>query len=153
MLFVQRIELGVLSDRGAALGITIGNTYSMDIFHAERHTSASNFQMETTIDCFIVLCPRAPDRSLYERAEAPPMNARRAAEPAFGDARPCVLGTLPHRADLKDFYNLEIPRRRHNPFQYAVSSQIRDDDRRKRSEHKHRRLRESTLVLLGCARG
>lgn len=34
------------------LGLTAGETYPMDIFHAERHTSASNFRMVTTIDCF-----------------------------------------------------------------------------------------------------
>ena len=34
------------------LGITIGNTYPMDIFHAERHTVESNFRIETTISCF-----------------------------------------------------------------------------------------------------
>jgi len=34
------------------LGLTPGETYPMDIFHAERHTSASNFRMVTTIDCF-----------------------------------------------------------------------------------------------------
>jgi fibro-slime domain-containing protein len=44
-----------LDARAAELGITIGNTYPMDIFHAERHTAASNFHIETTIDCFIVL--------------------------------------------------------------------------------------------------
>ncbi len=44
-----------LDAQAAELGITVGNTYPMDIFHAERHTGASNFQIETTIDCFIVL--------------------------------------------------------------------------------------------------
>lgn len=34
------------------LGITPGSTYDLDIFHAERHTSRSNFRIETTIDCF-----------------------------------------------------------------------------------------------------
>ncbi len=34
------------------LGISIGNTYPMDIFHAERHTVESNFRIETTIKCF-----------------------------------------------------------------------------------------------------
>lgn len=43
-----------LDAQAAALGITVGNTYPMDIFHAERHTGASNFHIETTIDCFIV---------------------------------------------------------------------------------------------------
>jgi fibro-slime domain-containing protein len=32
------------------LGIEIGETYPMDIFHAERHTVQSNFRIETTID-------------------------------------------------------------------------------------------------------
>jgi fibro-slime domain-containing protein len=34
------------------LGITIGNTYSLDFFFAERHTSESNFRIDTTISCF-----------------------------------------------------------------------------------------------------
>jgi fibro-slime domain-containing protein len=39
-------------DRDAAkLGIEVGKTYSMDIFHAERHTDASTFRIQTTIDC------------------------------------------------------------------------------------------------------
>lgn len=38
--------------QAAALGIIAGNTYNMDIFHAERHTSASNFRIETNISCF-----------------------------------------------------------------------------------------------------
>ena len=32
------------------LGIEVGKTYPMDIFHAERHTVQSNFRIETTID-------------------------------------------------------------------------------------------------------
>ena len=35
------------------LGITTGTVYSMDIFHAERHTDASNFRVSTTIKCFV----------------------------------------------------------------------------------------------------
>jgi fibro-slime domain-containing protein len=38
--------------QAAALGITRGETYPMDIFHAERHTTASNFRLETNISCF-----------------------------------------------------------------------------------------------------
>lgn len=38
----------------AALGLTPGQRYPMDIFHAERHTDASNFHVETTIPCFVV---------------------------------------------------------------------------------------------------
>ena len=38
----------------ATLGITKGQTYRLDVFHAERHTSESHFRMVTTIDCFII---------------------------------------------------------------------------------------------------
>ena len=34
------------------LNITVGTTYALDIFHAERHTVESNFRVETTIACF-----------------------------------------------------------------------------------------------------
>jgi fibro-slime domain-containing protein len=34
----------------AKLGLTKGNSYAMDIFHAERHTDESNYRIETTID-------------------------------------------------------------------------------------------------------
>ena len=36
------------------LGLTQGQTYPLDVFHAERHTTASDFAMTTTIDCFVV---------------------------------------------------------------------------------------------------
>jgi fibro-slime domain-containing protein len=36
------------------LGIQLGGTYSMDIFHAERHTGESNFRIDTSIQCFII---------------------------------------------------------------------------------------------------
>ena len=38
--------------RAAELGLTRGQTYAMDIFHAERHTYQSNFRIETSIACF-----------------------------------------------------------------------------------------------------
>ncbi len=44
-----------LDEKATELGIQPGHMYSMDIFHAERHTDASNFHVETTIDCFIIL--------------------------------------------------------------------------------------------------
>ncbi len=37
-----------------ALGITIGGSYAMDIFHAERHQVDSNFRIDTSIQCFTV---------------------------------------------------------------------------------------------------
>ena len=46
-----RLEETADFDASAArLGIEIGKTYPMDIFHAERHTTQSNFRIETTID-------------------------------------------------------------------------------------------------------
>lgn len=35
------------------LGIAPGGSYNMDIFHAERHTTMSNFRIETNISCFV----------------------------------------------------------------------------------------------------
>jgi fibro-slime domain-containing protein len=43
-----------LDAAAATLGIVVGNTYKMDIFHAERHSTASNFRIETTIDCLAI---------------------------------------------------------------------------------------------------
>ena len=37
--------------------LTPGQTYPMDIFHAERHTNESNFRIVTTIECFITPPP------------------------------------------------------------------------------------------------
>jgi fibro-slime domain-containing protein len=39
--------------RAAELGMRVGETYPMDIFHAERHTKDSNFRIETSIECFV----------------------------------------------------------------------------------------------------
>jgi fibro-slime domain-containing protein len=38
--------------QASMLGISPGNTYPMDIFHAERHTDASNFRVSTNVSCF-----------------------------------------------------------------------------------------------------
>jgi fibro-slime domain-containing protein len=38
--------------QAAALEIKVGSIYSMDIFHAERQTTDSNFRIETNIRCF-----------------------------------------------------------------------------------------------------
>ena len=48
------VEQGTINfdARAAELGITPGREYAMDIFHAERHTDASNFTIETNIACF-----------------------------------------------------------------------------------------------------
>jgi fibro-slime domain-containing protein len=43
-----------LDARAPEFGLVVGHSYPMDIFHAERHTVASTFHIETTIDCFIV---------------------------------------------------------------------------------------------------
>ncbi|MDI3285844.1 fibro-slime domain-containing protein [Polyangium sp. 15x6] len=41
-----------LDARAAELGIEKGKTYPLDFFFAERHTSESNFRIDTTIGCF-----------------------------------------------------------------------------------------------------
>ena len=41
-------------DKADELQISVGSVYQLDVFHAERHTTESNFRMETTIDCFII---------------------------------------------------------------------------------------------------
>lgn len=38
-----------LDARAAELGITIGTTYPLDLFHAERHTTESNFRIQTSL--------------------------------------------------------------------------------------------------------
>ena len=43
------IDLDQIADQ---LQIVVGGTYPMDIFHAERRTSESNFRIQTTIECF-----------------------------------------------------------------------------------------------------
>jgi fibro-slime domain-containing protein len=39
-----------LDAEAARLGLVKGQSYAMDIFHAERHTTQSNYRIETTID-------------------------------------------------------------------------------------------------------
>lgn len=52
---VHGAESGMINFDAMAgqLGITVGNTYPLDVFHAERHTSESNFRIETTIGCLV----------------------------------------------------------------------------------------------------
>ncbi|WP_263429942.1 fibro-slime domain-containing protein [Nannocystis pusilla] len=51
---------GALSDsidldaNAGFFGIQLGGSYPMDIFHAERHTSQSNFRIDTSIQCFVI---------------------------------------------------------------------------------------------------
>jgi len=42
-----------LDAEAAKLGIIKGIVYPMDIFHAERHSTGSNFRIDTTIGCFV----------------------------------------------------------------------------------------------------
>jgi fibro-slime domain-containing protein len=53
---VHGVQMATLSfdQQKDKLGIQVGKTYTLDIFHAERHTSASNFRMETSIECLAV---------------------------------------------------------------------------------------------------
>lgn len=50
-LHPRRLGSVDLDKQANALGIDVGKTYKLDIFHAERHTRASNFRIETTIEC------------------------------------------------------------------------------------------------------
>ncbi len=54
---VHGAEMGTIDfdAMAGALGITPNGTYTFDAFHAERHTSESNFRVETSIDCFILI--------------------------------------------------------------------------------------------------
>lgn len=50
-----------LDARAAELGIEKGKTYSLDVFHAERRTNASNFRIDTTLEfvnCGAILIPK-----------------------------------------------------------------------------------------------
>jgi fibro-slime domain-containing protein len=38
--------------QASQLGLSRGQTYRFDVFHAERRTTASNFRMQTSIECF-----------------------------------------------------------------------------------------------------
>lgn len=49
-----------LDAQAAALGITPGNVYGLDFFFAERHTSESNFRIDTTIASFVD-CGQVPN--------------------------------------------------------------------------------------------
>jgi fibro-slime domain-containing protein len=53
---VHGVEEGAIDfdAKAGQLGISTGNVYTLDVFHAERHTSASNFRVETSIDCLVV---------------------------------------------------------------------------------------------------
>jgi fibro-slime domain-containing protein len=53
----QETKQVVLDTQAAALGITKGNTYDLAVFNAERHTTRSNFRIDTTLtfeDCGII---------------------------------------------------------------------------------------------------
>lgn len=51
---LHNVESGTIDfdAQAAELGISPNGVYAMDIFHAERHTDASNFTIETNIACF-----------------------------------------------------------------------------------------------------
>ncbi|MET0343974.1 MAG: fibro-slime domain-containing protein [Polyangiales bacterium] len=51
-LHQQRSKSIDFDAQATKLGIEKGKTYRMDIFHAERRTSASNFKVRTNIECF-----------------------------------------------------------------------------------------------------
>jgi fibro-slime domain-containing protein len=46
-----------LDQQANALGIVVGQTYSLDFFFAERHLTQSNFRIDTSIICFNEVVP------------------------------------------------------------------------------------------------
>lgn len=50
---IHNAQTGTINfdQQAASLGITIGQTYPMDIFHAERHVTESHFRMQTKFEC------------------------------------------------------------------------------------------------------
>jgi len=42
----------VFDELAERLGLVPGNDYRLDLFHAERHSTGSNFRIETSIECF-----------------------------------------------------------------------------------------------------
>lgn len=47
-----------LDEVASAIGITVGNEYTLELFHAERHTKESNFRIDTTLE--LVDCGYVP---------------------------------------------------------------------------------------------
>lgn len=50
-----------LDERADELGITVGESYPLDLFHAERHTNASHFRVDTSItftNCDPIIIPK-----------------------------------------------------------------------------------------------
>ncbi|MEO8902321.1 MAG: fibro-slime domain-containing protein [Polyangiaceae bacterium] len=63
------IDLGGLHPKATntvdltTLGLTVGKTYNLDLFHAERHTDASNFSVDTNLEftnCGTVIAEPSP---------------------------------------------------------------------------------------------
>ena len=50
---IHNAETGTVNfdAQAASLGLTVGQTYNMDIFHAERHVTESHFRMQTKFEC------------------------------------------------------------------------------------------------------
>lgn len=53
---IHGVETGTIDfdARAKEFGIEVGKKYKLDVFHAERHVTASNFRMETSIECLSV---------------------------------------------------------------------------------------------------
>ena len=49
-LHPQASDMVSLDAAAKELGITVGNAYNLDLFHAERHTNASDFRVDTNLE-------------------------------------------------------------------------------------------------------
>jgi fibro-slime domain-containing protein len=57
-LHSEQSDLVTLDAVAGELGLVVGNTYPLDLFHAERHTNQSNFRVDTNLsftNCNIVI--------------------------------------------------------------------------------------------------
>jgi len=82
--------------RAKELGIVPGNSYRLDLFFAERHTFASNFNIETSIQCF-----RQAETPKVEMTEAPTTQTKNPDPPAQ-TVEEIVCDAAP-RAIVRDF--------------------------------------------------
>jgi fibro-slime domain-containing protein len=58
-LHLPETEIVQLDASAAELGITMGNTYNLDLFHAERHDPGSHFRIDTNLS--FVNCGTVPE--------------------------------------------------------------------------------------------
>ena len=90
--------------RAEELGIVPGSSYTLDLFFAERHTFASNFNIETSIKCFRQTEPSSNEpqgTTVADAGEEPPMQTE-TGDPADQVPQEVVCNAAP-RTVVRDF--------------------------------------------------